>query len=90
MDNKLRVVELCAAVLKVNKYNYQILRALINTFLAEEKEESIFEFFKKIYDYGTFKDKLYLLKASEQNNSEKLAELYRNLLTQDELKALEK
>ena len=90
VDNKLRVVELCAAVLKVNKYNYQILRALINTFLAEEKEESIFEFFKKIYDYGTFKDKLYLLKASEQNNSEKLAELYRNLLTQDELKALEK
>lgn len=90
VDNKLRVVELCAVVLKVDKYNYQILRVLINTFLSGEKEESIFEFFKKIYDYGIFKDKLYLLKASEQSNSKKLTDLYRNLLTHEELSALEK
>ena len=89
-DNKLRVVELCAVVLKVDKYNYQILRVLINTFLSGEKEESIFEFFKKIYSYDIFKDKLYLLKASEQNNSKKLTDLYMNLLTREELKAIEK
>lgn len=87
-DNKLRVVELCTAVLNTNKYNYQILRALINTFLSAEKEENIYIFFKKIYDYNKLKDKLYLLKASEQNNNEKLVTLYKRLFTQDELMEL--
>ena len=88
-ENKMRVVELCTAVLNANKYNYQILCALINTFLSGEKEENIFVFFKRIYDYSNFKDKLYLLKASEQNNSEKLVGLYREILTPDELKGLD-
>ncbi|WP_312811720.1 glycosyltransferase family 2 protein [Sedimentibacter sp.] len=88
-DNKLRVVQLCTAVLNTNKYNYQILRALINTFLSAENEENIVDFFKKIYDYNNLKDKLYLLKASQENNNEKLVDLYKNLFTQDELSELE-
>ncbi|WP_312701288.1 glycosyltransferase family 2 protein [Sedimentibacter sp.] len=87
--NKLRVVSLCTAILNSNKYNYQILRALISTFLSGEKEESIFGFFRKIYDYDNFKDKLYLLKASEQSGNEKLTILYKSLLTREELKELE-
>lgn len=88
-DNKMRVVELCSAVLNANKYNYQILRALINTFLSSENEENIFAFFKKIYDYNNFKDKLYLFKASEENGNEKLKTLYKSLFTQMELGELE-
>lgn len=88
-ENKPKIVELCIAILNVNKYNYPILRVLINTFLTVEKEESIFEFFRRIYDYNSLKDKLYLLKASKQNNNEKLMEMYKGLMSIEELKAIE-
>lgn len=88
-ENKPKIVELCTAILNVNKYNYQILRVLINTFLTVEKEESIFGFFTRIYDYNSLRDKLYLLKASKQNNNEKLADMYKGLMSVEELKAIE-
>jgi len=87
--NKMRVVQLCTAVLNTNKYNYQILRMLINMFLTSENEEDIFSFFKKVYDYNNLKDKLYLLKASQENSNEKLVVLYKSLFTQNELRELE-
>ncbi len=87
--NKHGIVELCTAILNVNKYNYQILRVLINTFLTVEMEESIFEFFRRIYDYDSLKDKLYLLKASEQNNNDKLVEMYKGIMSGDELRIIE-
>lgn len=85
-NNRLRVVELSVSLLKVNKYNFEVLTILIKTLLSQEKEEDIILFFNKLYDYKLLKDKIYLLKASEFVKNKKLENSYRNLLNEEELK----
>lgn len=85
-NNRLKVVELSVSLLKVNKYNFEVLTILIKTLLSQEKEEDIILFLNKVYDYKLLKDKLYLLKASEFIKNTELENSYKNLLNEEELK----
>lgn len=89
-DNGLKVVDLAVSVLKVNKYNFEVLTILINTLLTQEKEEDIILFLSKVYDYKLLKDKIYLFKASGFIKNEKLENSYKNLFNDEELKLIEK
>ncbi|WP_326910420.1 glycosyltransferase [Sedimentibacter sp. MB31-C6] len=88
-DNKPKIVELAVALLKTNKYDFERLTILIKTFLTQEKEEDIIIFLNKLYDISKFKDKLYLLKASEFSGGLKLSEFYRSLLNEEELEVVQ-
>ncbi|MDD4089395.1 MAG: glycosyltransferase [Tissierellia bacterium] len=85
-NNKHKAVEIAVSILKVNKYNIQVLTILLNTFLTQEKEENIIAFLDKIYDYNLFKDKIYLFKASKIVDNRKLIEFFRKLFNDEELK----
>lgn len=87
-NNKPKVVKLSVSLLKVDKYNFEVLTILIKTFLTQEKEEAIALFLKKIYDYNILKDKIYLLKASEFVKNEKLKVYYTKIFNEEELKAI--
>lgn len=87
-NNKHKVVEIAVAMLKVNKYNIKVLIILLNTFLTQEKEENIIEFLRKVYNYTELKDKIYLFKACKTIDNEKLLKYYEELLTDEELKAI--
>jgi hypothetical protein len=76
-------------LLNVDKYDYENLTVLIITLLSQEKEEAIIEFLSKIYDYNSFKDKIYLFKSGEVSKNEKLIEYYYSLFNEEELKTLE-
>ncbi len=84
-NNKPKIVEIAVALLNAEKYDYENLIILIKTFLTSEKEENIINFLSKLYDYSTFKDKIYLTKASDAAGSDILALYYKNLLTNEEL-----
>lgn len=86
--NKAKVVKIAVSLLNVNKYNFEVLTILINIFLTQEKEEDIVLFLSKIYDYNVLKDKIYLLKASEIVKNKKLIDYYKNLLNEEEIKAI--
>lgn len=88
-DNKPKIVELSVALLNADKYDYENLTVLIITLLSQEKEEAIIEFLSKIYDYNSFKDKIYLFKSGEVSKNEKLIEYYYSLFNEEELKTLE-
>lgn len=88
-NNKHKVVSVSISLLKVDKYNFEVLTILIDTFSTQEKEEDIILFLNKIYDYNNLKDKIYLFKASEIVNNEKLINSYKKLLNEEELKAIE-
>ncbi len=83
-----KIVEIAVALLNSDKYDYVILTILINTFLSNEKEESIIQFLTKIYDYSKFKDKIYLLKASEASKNKVLINFYKSLLSDKELEVI--
>lgn len=85
-DNKHKVVEIAVALLKVNKYNIQVLVVLLNVFLTQEKEENIIAFFNRLYNLSILKDKIYLTKACEIVKNQKLAKYYKKFLTEEELK----
>ena len=85
-NNTHKAVEIAVSILKVNKYNIQVLIILLNAFLTQEKEENIIAFLDKIYDYNLFKDKIYLFKASKIVNNRKLVEFFRKLFNNEELK----
>lgn len=87
-NNKHKIVELSVALLKTDKYDLKILVTLIKTFLTQEKEANIISFLNKIYDYNKFKDKIFLLKASEITNSNILKDYYQSLLSDNELNAI--
>lgn len=86
-DNKPKIVEITAALLNADKYDFEVLTVLIKTLLTHEKEEDIISFLSRIYDYNKFKDKIYLLKSCETSNNEKLSSYYKSLLKDDELNA---
>nr|WP_312577408.1 glycosyltransferase family 2 protein [Sedimentibacter sp.] len=88
-DNRPKIVEIAVALLKAQKYDYEILTILIKTFLTQEKEENIVQFLTKLYDYNDFKDKIYLLKASQATNNESLIGFYKSLLSEEQLKIVE-
>lgn len=88
-DNKPKVVELAVALLKTNKHDFERLTILIKTFLTQEKEEDIIIFLNKLYDISKFKDKLYLLKASELSGGLKLCKFYKSLLNEEELEVVQ-
>lgn len=88
-NNRLKVVELSVSLLKVDRYNFEVLAILINTLLTQEKEEDIILFLNKVYDYKILKDKIYLLKASKFVKNKKLENAYKNLLNDEELKLVE-
>lgn len=87
-DNKPKIVEISVALLNAEKYNYENLSVLIKTLLTSEKEESIIIFLAKLYDYTKFKDKLYLLKASEYCENEKMISYFNSILNEEEKKAI--
>lgn len=87
--NKHNIVKTSIAILNTNKYNIKVLTILLNTFLTQEKEESIIIFMKKLYDYKKSKDKIYLLKASEITKNKNLINYYKKLLNNEELKVVE-
>jgi len=84
--NKRKIVEISVALLNFNKYNLEILTGLMNLFLTQEKEKNIISFLNKIYDVSCFKDKIYLIKASEMTYSNELHNYYIKLLSREELK----
>jgi glycosyltransferase involved in cell wall biosynthesis len=87
-ENKPKIVEISVALLNTNKYEYENVTVLIKTLLTQENEEDIISFLSKIYDYNNFKDKIYLIKASEAAKSEMLINYYRSILKENELKIL--
>jgi len=87
-NNKHKIVKTAVSILKVNKYNIQVLIILLNTFLTQEKEENIVAFLNKIYDYNLFKDKIYLFKASKIVDNIILVEFFRKLFNDEELKKI--
>jgi glycosyltransferase involved in cell wall biosynthesis len=88
MDNRKKIVELSITMLKINKYNLEVLSLLLKTFLTQEKEKDVIVFLSKIYDYNNFKDKIYLIKSSELLKNEILIEFYNSLLNEEELLAV--
>jgi len=86
-DNRPKIVEISAALLNADKYDYENLSVLIKTLLTQEKEEAVIQFLSKIYDYRNFKDKIYLLKSSEVSENEKLINYYKSLMNEEELRA---
>ncbi len=87
-DNKPKIVEISVALLNAEKYNYEILSVLIKTLLTSENEESIMMFLAKLYDYTRFKDKIYLLKASEFCENEKMISYFNSILNEEEKQAV--
>jgi len=87
-DNKPKIVEISVALLNAEKYNYEILSVLIKTLLTSENEESIIMFLAKLYDYTRFKDKIYLLKASEFCENEKMISYFNSILNEEEKQAV--
>lgn len=87
-NNKHKIVKTAVSILKVNKYNIQVLIILLNTFLTQEKEENIVAFLNKIYDYNLFKDKIYLFKACKIVDNIILVEFFRKLFNDEELKKI--
>lgn len=88
MDNKKKIVELSIILLKINKYNLEVLSLLLKTFLTKEQEKDIISFLSKIYDYNNFKDKIYLIKSCELLKNEVLKDFYHSLLNEEELLAI--
>ncbi len=88
IDNKLKIVEISVALLNAEKYNYEILSVLIKTLLTSENEESIIVFLAKLYDYTKFRDKIYLLKASEHCENKKMISYFNSILSEEERKAI--
>lgn len=66
------------------------MTVLVKTLLTQEKEDDIIIFLGKLYDYNSFKDKIYLLKSSETIENERLISYYKSLLNEEELKTTEK
>lgn len=88
MDNRKKIVELSITLLKINKYNLEVLSLLIKTFLTQEKEKDVITFLSKFYDYNNFKDKIYLIKSSELLKNEILRDFYNSLLNKEEVLAV--
>jgi glycosyltransferase involved in cell wall biosynthesis len=63
-------------ILKGDPYEFSTLRKLLLLFSKFEKNEDIYEFMKKLYDYSCEKDLLFLLKASLRSKNITLAEIY--------------
>lgn len=87
-NNKHKIVEVAIALLKVDKYNFQVLTMLIKTFLTQEKEENIVVFLSKLYDYDNVKDKMVLIRLGEVIENNSLKNYYLNLLNDKEKEAL--
>jgi len=87
--DKPKIVETSVVMLKNNKYNFENITVLIKTLLSQEKEEDIIDFLNKIYDYNNFKDKIYLIKASEASKSEELSNFYKSILKENEVELLD-
>lgn len=85
--NRPKIVEITVALLRTNKYDYENLTVLVKTLLTQENEDDIIGFLSKIYDYNNFKDKIYLLKSSEDSKNETLSNYFRMLLNEKELEA---
>jgi hypothetical protein len=54
------------------------------TLLTAEKEKSIVQLLSNIYDYKSFKDKIYLIKACEASGNRILINYYKSLLSKEE------
>jgi glycosyltransferase involved in cell wall biosynthesis len=67
-------------ILKTDIYEFLPLKNLIMLFSQYEKNENIYFFMKKLYDYEKPKDLLFLLKAALKANNGELAEYYYKLL----------
>lgn len=89
-NNKQKIVKTSIALLNTNKFDIKTLSILIKTFLAQEKEEDIINFLRKLYDYNNGKDKMYLLKASELVENSILIDYYKKLLSEEEFEVLKK
>jgi glycosyltransferase involved in cell wall biosynthesis len=83
-DNISKIAELSTALLNADKYEYDVLVLLMQIFLRNESEADIIDFFKKLYDYNIFKDKMYLLKAAEHNKSIALTNYYAGIMSEAE------
>lgn len=88
-DNRPKIVETSVALLNAEKYNYENLFVLIKTLLTSEDEERIIGFLTRIYDYTKFKDKIYLLKISQQCENKKMTEYFMSILSEEEKQAIE-
>lgn len=87
-NNKHKTVEIAVALLKADKYIFEVLSILVKIFLTQEKEEEIILFLSKIYNYSNLKDKMFLIKLCYSIKNKKLEDYYINLLDEKEKDAL--
>jgi glycosyltransferase involved in cell wall biosynthesis len=83
-DN-IKIVETSVLLLKNDKYNFENITVLIKTLLRQEKAEDIINFLNKIYDYDKVKDKIYLIRASQESKNDIMTNYYKSLLRDNEL-----
>ncbi|WP_404454409.1 sulfotransferase [Virgibacillus necropolis] len=83
-ENRHKIVEVCVALLKADKYNYKSLLILVKTLKDFEKSADIYNFLFKIYSEDNIKDKLYILRVTESLEFNELYEQVMTLLSEQE------
>lgn len=83
-DNRVKAVEISIALLKTDRYDYKTLSILMEVLAKQEKVEDIIRFLAKIYDYNLLRDKMYLIKASENLDNLLMTEFYKDLMNSEE------
>lgn len=88
-----KAVTWCAAVLKTNHYNMMTLCMLLKAFQGNSLSFPLKEtigFLQKLYDFNRLKDRLFLLRSSEEADCRELKDYLERFFTKEELEHIRK
>lgn len=88
LDDKPAIVKYSTLTLKLNRYNTDVLRLLLALFRweadSERNAQEVMGLLEKLYDFGSLKDKLTVLKYAKQVDFKYLEEQIWSTLTDEE------
>lgn len=97
-DNRKECVRRCTGLLQVEPYRMSVLKLLLLSFKKDEEEqepgaaagpEQVLAFLGKLYDFGSLKGRLFVLKGAAETEYAELVRLLRGTFTQEELDCLD-
>lgn len=90
LNNKAGAVKSISLSLKVNKYQETELAKLAGLFFeADENAEAVFAFLGKLYDFGTMKDRLFVLKEIKKIGYTEVEKIISDTFTMEEREWME-